>query len=180
MDTSNYFILADDAMNKLEALQRQRESIDAEIMKLEQLVAATANMLPDAERDVLMRKLTLMQELFRLREVGLTDAIRSILKASAGEWMTVATVRDRLIKAGFDFSGYSTNPLASVSTVLRRMPPEEVERTTVDGGVAAYRWIKKTLAVRVGEANQNRGFSGLPRLADVIEETLTEVVKKKK
>jgi hypothetical protein len=160
MDSKHYSALAMDAFAKLEKLQQERESIEAEAMKLEQLIAATANMLPDDTREKVMLRLTTLRELFRRRDVGLTDAIRTILRKAAGDCLTATNVRDRLISFGFDFTDYSTNPLASISTTLRRMKPEEVETTTVDGGVAAYRWVSKSLAVRVTEsqAGRNQGF----------------------
>jgi len=46
----------------------------------------------------------------------------------------------------FDFSGYRSNPLASISTALRRFKPSDVETTEI-AGVTAYRW-KDTKANR--------------------------------
>jgi hypothetical protein len=109
----------------------------------------------------------------------------------AGNWLTATNVRDHLVGLGFDFSGYSTNPLASVSTTLRRMKPEEVETTTVDGGVTAYQWKQQsTLSGRIDQtakaevirkARVSRAF-GLPpppKFHDAIEESLSNVLKKK-
>ena len=184
MDTAHYAAMMADAFSKLEKLHRDREVIDGEIMKIEQLIAATANMLPDEVRDLAMQRMTVFQELNRLRDVGLTDAIRAILRQADGEWLTVTNVRDHLIKAGFDFSNYSTNPLASVSAVLRRMKPEEVESTTVDGGVAAYRWKDRThnLAKKIAlkQAMENSAKAArLPTLTDTIEAALNNALKKK-
>lgn len=109
-------------------------------MKLEQLIAATANMLPDELKENTLKRISAMQQLYRVREYGLTEAIRVALESKVGQWLTVSSVRDQLLALGFDFSNYTSNPLASISAVLRRMKDEEVETTTVDGGVAAYRW----------------------------------------
>src|SRR5258708_2929522 len=147
MDDAHYLTLIHDAFAKLEKLQRDRESIEAEVMKLEQLIAATANMLPDDTKSAAMQWMANLRELSRLRDVGLTDAIRRVLRQRAGDWLTTTNVRDRLVSLGFDFTAYSTNPLASISTTLRRM--KEVETTTVDGGVAAYRWKQPSLAEKV-------------------------------
>jgi hypothetical protein len=181
MDDSHYLALAMDAFTRLEELQRDRESLEAEVMKLEQLIAATANMLPDDAKSTVMLRLKGFQELSRLRDVGLTDAIRGILRGEVGSWLTVTNVRDRLISFGFDFSGYSTNPLASVSTTLRRMKPEEVETTTVDGGVAAYRWKQpsQARAKAIAKLHGASLMSPPPRLTDVIEESLNAALKKK-
>jgi len=161
MDISQYFALATDALDKLEELQRQREAIDADAMKLEQFVTATANMLPDDAKDVVLRRMSSMQELFRVREFGLTEAARIALKSRTGQWLTASNVRDQLLALGFDFSTYTTNPLASVSTVLRRMKQEEVEITTVDGGVVAYRWKQPSQAEKAEAIAKLRGASRL-------------------
>jgi hypothetical protein len=142
MDTMDYFELVTNAFEKVEALQKQRETLDAEIMKLEQFISATANFLPDDQRDLMMKRMQVTQDLQRVRDSGLTEAVRIVL-AAAEDWLTVAQVRDRLMTLGFDFSLYSTNPLASISTTLRRMKPEEVETRTTNDGVMAYRWKKE-------------------------------------
>lgn len=145
MDNADYLAIIRDAFSKLEKFYGDRESIDGEIMRTEQFIAAAANMLPDNERDSTIRRIEVFQELYRVRDAGLTDAIRTILKTAAGDWLTVTNVRDRLRKAGFDFSSYSANPLASISAILRRMKSEEVATTMVDGGVNTYRWKNTSL-----------------------------------
>ena len=185
MDTPNYIAVAVDAMNKLEELQRKRDAIDAEALKLEQLVIATANMLPDETKSLLLRRMEILQALTQLREGGLTDAIRAILQAAPGDWLTVTNVRDRLISAGFDFSRYSTNPLASISTTLRRMKSEEVETTTMDG-VAAFRWkqpsqAEKAEAVKraiISKKSSSAFYGDLSPLAAALV-TINETSKKK-
>ncbi len=195
MDTPDYLALVTGALQKVQELQEQRESLDAEIMKLEQFISATANLLSDDHRDMAMKAMELNQDLQRVRDSGLTNAVRTVL-ATAKDWLTVAQVRDRLIALGFNFSLYSTNPLASVSTTLRRMKSEEVETRNTPDGATAYR--RKRLAERVKEAQENKEFwtmqealSGKgvavpgrsltppPRLTDVIEDSLKAALKKK-
>ena len=139
MDSADYMALVTDAFSKLEKFYRDREAIELEIMKTEQLIAAVANMLPDNAKDLAIRRIKALQEFYRVRDAGLTDAIRVILKTSGG-WQTVTNVRDRLREVGFNFGSYSSNPLASISAILRRLKEEEVETAMVDGGVTAYRW----------------------------------------
>src|SRR5438309_6409006 len=57
MDTVDYMAVVNDALTKLEALQRQRDAIDADTLKLEQLITATANLLPDEVKDLAMRRM---------------------------------------------------------------------------------------------------------------------------
>ncbi len=181
MPDTNYLEIVKSALEKMKNLHRERESLDIEIAKLEQFVSATANLLPESERNLIIDLMENIQEIYRLREVGLTDAIRGVLKASAGQWFTAANVRDRLISLGFDFSGYTANPLASVSTTLRRVKSDDIETTNVDGGVTAYRWKKeKSLAERVKEAQENRKIQtframqeALSRKGDVVPGGLT-------
>ena len=48
-------------------------------------------------------------------------------------------VREALLAASFDFSNYTSNPLSSIHTTLKRMVPDElVTETRSDGQV--YRW----------------------------------------
>lgn len=138
--TPNYIALILNAFKKIEELQAKRDKLDAEMVKQEQFISATANFLPDNERDVVMDRMRSGQTLQKIRESGLTDAIRIVLK-KATESLTTAQVRDRLIQLGFDFAFYSTNPLASISTTLRRMKDEDVETRITGDGVATYRWI---------------------------------------
>ncbi len=177
-----FLTLINGAFEKLEELQRDRETIEAETMKLEQLIAAAANMLPDDARSLVVQRMELLRELSRFRDVGLTDAIRAVLRQGTGDWLTATNVRDRLATLGFDFSAYSTNPLASVSTTLRRMKPEEVETTTVDGGVAAYRWKQSSLAERLEAVRRVKLQSAFGQSKTTLSERIhdfEDAVKKK-
>ncbi len=83
----------------------------------------------------------------KMRESSLKDAIYSVLCSAFPKYLTASDVRDRLRANGFDFSGYSSNELASVSTTLRRFKPEEVENTTIEE-VAAYRLDQRAARIR--------------------------------
>lgn len=74
--------------------------------------------------------------------LGLTDAIRSILKRS-GERLSPQDVRQQLSNRGYDLNGLSA-PMASVYKILSRLAddsekPAEVEREREEGKVY-YRW----------------------------------------
>jgi hypothetical protein len=152
MDHYTYVSLVAKAIDAIEKLRMQREAIEAEIMKQEQFIAATANFLPKEERELIVDRLKTIHVLHRVRQSGLTSAVRVVL-SSTEAWMTAAQVRDRLISRGFDFSSYSSNPLASVATTLKRMKFEEVETGTTKDGVITYRWkddeeLAKAMAVK--------------------------------
>src|SRR5262249_30273560 len=73
---------------------------------------------------------------------GLTEAVKDALKLAtiSRGFVTATQVRDHLLKAGFDFSRYSSNPLASVNTTLRRFKADEIETSETESGVTCYRW----------------------------------------
>lgn len=92
-----------------------------------------------AERDRLLKKLAALDEAIAIldpvygenwednvpewalgaAELGLTDTIRRLLRDSYSA-LSPIDVRDRLVKAGYDF-GVQPNPLASIHTTLKRI-----------------------------------------------------------
>ena len=141
MTDTDYLRLVTEAFSKLTEMRRQRENIEVDIAKLKQFIVATANLLPDLQRLQVLANMQLVEDVERIAEAGLTEAVRNALRNHPRQWLTAAKVRDELVAASFDFSDYKSNPLASVSTTLRRMKSDEVETANVDGGVTAYRWI---------------------------------------
>lgn len=73
-------------------------------------------------------------------DVGLSDAIRNVLKAAPKKLHTATEVKKAMTKAGFDFSRYTTNPLSSVHAALKRLKAEEAEVSQIEG-VMAWRWV---------------------------------------
>ena len=175
MDEITYINLVFETFDKLEGLQKQRESLDAEIMKLQQFISATANLLPDDMRDATLARLQSAQELQRVRDTGLTEAVQTVLKSAEDAWLTVAQVRDKLFILGFDFSLYSTNPLASISAILRRTKPTEVETKNSEDGVAMFRWkAKKPRMVEAFEKARRGGLTPPPLPPEYEESTLAD------
>lgn len=82
----------------------------------------------------------------------LSECCRDILRENKA-WMSPIEVREALYAAGFDFSGYTSNPLSTIHTALKRMVPEEVEaKEGADGQV--YRWkISKRVGDVTGETS---------------------------
>ena len=119
-------------------LLKARQHLDVQISKLKQFIFATINMLPDEERAKFRKQINDLSATVDAQAAGLTDSIRRILDTAYPKHLTVSVVRDRLEDAGFDFTGYTSNPLATIGTILRRMVPKEAEVTENDG-VSAYR-----------------------------------------
>src|SRR5258708_18790887 len=94
---------------------QQKEELDLNIAKSKQFIFAALNMVPDKERKEFEDKLDALAS--EDVSAGLTDSIKNVLLGSFPKRLTAAMVRGKLVRAGFDFSQYSTNPLASVSTV---------------------------------------------------------------
>jgi hypothetical protein len=125
---------------ELSHILAERQDLDLKVAQKEQLIRATLNFLPDAERFAFESTLS---EYLR-PQLGLSDSIRSVLKSAPKKWHTASEVREALVKSGFDFSGYTTNPLASVHAALKRLKADEAEMTEIDG-VMAWR-AKQALA----------------------------------
>lgn len=135
MSVTNYSEMAREAIGRYADLIAKREELEVEIAKLNQYLRATINLLPDHEKAQYAAKLT---EVFG-SSLGLAEAIRQVLRSNGQAWMTVSHIRNELVRLGFDFSNYTANPLASVSTTVRRMKDREIQIGS-DDGIAAYSW----------------------------------------
>ncbi len=138
MNDTDYNAVLSDTLAKLGIIRKQMEGLEVEAAKLRQFFAATLNMLPDDQRAEYIALFQDMGQTAVAKEKSLKNAIHNVLRYAYPEYLTVAIVRDRLQANGFDFTYYKSNPLASVSTTLRRFKPEEVESMQVEG-VTAYR-----------------------------------------
>jgi hypothetical protein len=138
MPVTDFSQLLTNSLHEYGTLSKERDKIDAKLLKLRHFIYVTADMLPEDQRSIYQAELAEMAY-----QVGnLTDSVRETLKLATqrNSYLTATEVRDHLKNAGFDFSQYTSNPLASVNTVLRRFKPNEVE-TSMRDGVTAYRWV---------------------------------------
>jgi hypothetical protein len=144
MTDVDYKKALEDHFIRFGAAVKRRDEAEDEIARLRQLIHATANMLSDEDRVAFESRIDALAATMQ----GLTSAVRDVLKKYArisldkeSSYMTAVQVRDELMHVRrFDFSGYASNPLASISTVLRRLKPTEAKSMQI-GGVMAYRWI---------------------------------------
>jgi hypothetical protein len=114
----------------------RRQQVEFEIAQKHQFIRAALNMLPDEDRATFEAKLSQLAG----ESLGLTDAIRKALQSNPKKAHTATDVRNTLKEMKFDFSRYTSNELASIHSVLKRLKPEEVETTDIDG-VMAWRWV---------------------------------------
>jgi hypothetical protein len=148
---AEYISVLENSVAKLDQLQRQKDRIELEMSKLRQLIQAALNMIDHSPSGRLGKRLAQIEaDLDRESSAyGLTEAVRAALLASGARFLTVAGVRDALKKNGFDFSSYKSNPLAAVSTTLRRLAQnnDDVEVSEIEG-VNAFR-IRRPLSATV-------------------------------
>jgi len=114
------------------AAQKELETVEKERAKLAVKIVSLARLCDDLPEDS-----DLGQMLKETSELGLTEGIKVILKAS-DEALTTIQIRDALIRLGFDLNRYR-NALAAINTVLTRLPFVEVTKTS-DQGKASFKW----------------------------------------
>jgi hypothetical protein len=134
----DYKTVLHETMRSMVVNRKKIEQLEIESVKLRQFFFATVNMLPDEERKEFITAMREVTESVTIREASLKDAIYKVLTQASPKFLTAAEVRDQLRARGFDFSEYTSNELASISTTLRRFKPDEVETTNV-AGVAVFR-----------------------------------------
>lgn len=142
MNDTDYKDVLRNSIARLLDVHRQRQELDNEFAKLRQFIMATINMLPDEERDSFIQAMDNAMVLTEIDNEGLKAAIMRVLREAHPRWLTAANVRDSLKASGFDFTQYTSNPLASVSTTLRRLKDGDAEFADTDG-VTSYRFNKK-------------------------------------
>lgn len=182
MVETDYTAVLADTLSKLGKIGSEVERLEIEAAKLRQFFSATLNMLPDSERTGWIELFQNLTELAKANEKSLKDAIHNVLRQAYPTYLTAANVRDRLQAAGFDFSYYKSNPLASVSTTLRRFSDSEVESTQIEA-VTAYRisefYMRKLRAL----ARKLADAPATPRLSPLahgfVPGTTMDVTKKK-
>ncbi|MBZ5520889.1 MAG: hypothetical protein LAP21_01390 [Acidobacteriia bacterium] len=122
-----------EGIEELEKLVAKKKAVESEISKLSHLIAANIAMLPASQRSDLGIK-------FRTAKgpSGLKDAVYRAL--SGTKYMSAADVRDSLLESGYDLEA-QVNPLASVSTTLRRfeMTEEPLVESKTEDGKTVYR-----------------------------------------
>jgi len=113
----DYYAMFTELVSRCNELGQQRNEIDREVTKLKQLILATFPLLPEDKQELYQAEIEALEE----ESGGLLSAIKLVLSAHKGEWLTPAQVRDYLATMGFDLTQYRANPLASIGTTLRRM-----------------------------------------------------------
>lgn len=137
-DEEKYYEALDAAAREQTAIREQIKALEKRDARLEETIATLLRLINDEDADPLAESFTAAMG----SEVGLTDTVRNVLKAS-DEPMTPIQVRDGVIKMGKNDADY-TNLLASVHNILKRLEKSnEVEKSMLlrdGGGAVLYKW----------------------------------------
>jgi hypothetical protein len=122
---------------QLEQLLAQREILDRQISGIKQSIAGLAlykgeTSLSGSDRRGAFEKVE--------DPVGITQAIRDVLRFAPSMQMTAMTIRDQLVARGFNFSHYSSNPLSAINSILKRLEGIEAKKSIGPDGKAYYKW----------------------------------------
>ena len=140
MTEADYERIVNTSLNRFQELQEKREEIDVELAKLRQFLYAALDMIPEDQQERWKREIDAAVKKATAHTVSLAGAIRKIFASDQFTGWTSAGMRKQLIDAGFDFSSYTSNPLSSISTTLRRMADTGELKSVADaeGGTPIY------------------------------------------
>ena len=139
---TEYATIFNEHLKKYTELQGQQRRTQSEMGKVAEMLKASFGMMTDEEQTNFVGVLAAVLEQAVKQELGLTEAIRNLLESNRKEWFNAVRIRDRLKASGFDFSGYTSNPLASIHTVLKRFKRTEVKARQSAAGIKEYMWVK--------------------------------------
>lgn len=158
-----YIELLEKSTRKYMELSEQRDCLLVEIEKLRQFLYATYQLLSPEDQKKFTAQWKPWMDKTAAANMSLADAIRNVLRASFPKSKTVAGIRDALQTAGFDFSTYTSNPLASISTTLRRLKEAGQAASEETEGVTGYRASGSILDELKGKAGADRKFRFRPK-----------------
>lgn len=131
----DYYVMFSDLVKRHTELSKRRNDIDLEIAKLKQLILATFPLLPAEKQEIFQKEIEELEE----QSAGLLNAIKLVFSNRKGEWLSAVNVREHLNTMGFDLTQYRANPLASITTTLKRMVPGHLESHTAGDGQVFYK-----------------------------------------
>jgi hypothetical protein len=140
---TDYFKMFSELVQRCNELTRQRDETDVEIAKIKQLIIATFPLIPEEKQKLFQTEIDAMDE----QSAGLLEAIKLVFSAHKGEWLTASKVHDYLLANRFDFRHYRANPLASITTTLKRMVPNLLDSMNSGSGILYKRRL--TLGDRI-------------------------------
>lgn len=155
-----------------ESWNGKHEEAKRQMLRLDALILAMEKMLPPEQRT--QGKLLLVQ--LEHRPPGLSMGIRLCLSDPRHGWLTPVDIRNYLFEIRFGLENYTSNPLTSIHTTLKRMVPEEVEVKELPSGGKAYR-LKRGTALQEGRV-QGVALRDMLELRDKMEAVFPTVSPK--
>ncbi|HWW76294.1 MAG TPA: hypothetical protein VNZ44_12910 [Pyrinomonadaceae bacterium] len=158
-DYEKYFQALDAAAREQIAIREQIKALEKREARLEETIATLLRLINDEDTDPTTETYSAAMG----SEVGLTDIVRNVLKASDSP-MTPVQVRDGVIKMGKNESDYS-NLLASIHNILKRLEGgNEVRRIDEPFGTY-YEWVGRPhWGMSLANSLQNLLTEGKPAL----------------
>lgn len=123
-------------------LSEQLDSLNQRIGKLRETVVSLSHLCGDVPKLLITR--VPEEKPYLLPGAGLTNAVRNVLQSYPSEYLHAGTVRERLVRLGYDISK-PANILAAIITILKRLVESgEAEHEEIDG-FDCYKYKRKTL-----------------------------------
>jgi hypothetical protein len=124
-------------------IEKQRSTIDAQIIFWKNLVDSLRAVFPEEEEDPLPVEISAFVEGNPGKQtVKFTDGVRMVFKERRDAILTAPDVRTGLTNLGFDFSKYQ-QPLTPIHNCLKRLEEQgEIKAEKFPGGrIVGYKWI---------------------------------------
>jgi hypothetical protein len=118
-------------LREINVLVARRDKLDLQITNLKTLAVATYDLMDGKEKVAYSEAL---KELHK-SDQSLTEEIRRVL--ILGVPVTPTEIRDHLVRSGYNFSRYQSNPLVSIHSTLNRLK-DELDIVTREDGTKAY------------------------------------------
>jgi len=137
-------------MRELERLLNVYEQTAIDIARSKRRIAAWRELLDDSETGELVAEIDLDLG-------GLTDVVRTAMRASRKAWMTTAEIQQAIKELGFPLDKYKA-PAASILTTVNRLV--ENDEVVVDKrpqpGASEYKWVGRTTTLGAILAKGNK------------------------
>ena len=139
------------AMEALSKMLEQQEALEVQIARTKRKVALLSQLCDETDTLAVIPDLELG---------GLTEACRTVLRASRKEWMNVAEIANGLQELGFSLDKYKA-PAASITTTIARMVDsgDVIPSGKTTPGATEYKWVGWS-----GKSQEFRNFATLTEL----------------
>lgn len=120
-------------MQALSKMLVEQEQLEVQIAKTKRKVALLSQLCDETDTLAPIPDLDLG---------GLTEACRTVLRASRKEWMNSTEIKNGLAELGFPLDKYKA-PMASITTTVNRMVEtgDVVQSNNANPGAVEYKWL---------------------------------------